>query len=236
MSRAAGAGWCAAGLAILVLAGCGESATPAQKLARCVDRQQETGGFGLPVSNDAWVASVRRICRQAAREDLISAQGGLSKKEAQRLAVRHPRLLYPMCEASELETRDTLDPGAAKHLREPALRRLGRHYCNVVTASGIAFDSDGLTGADRNALARRHPELLMPFCIAGADSSYDKERSHNLSRADFHKVMGSVCSKALRRGYIRPSGGNDDAAIEALAKSETLKMIHRGDVHLLTVD
>jgi hypothetical protein len=235
MSFAAGAGWCAAGLAILVLAGCGASASPAERQARCFEKHRDdTASISIAVPGKAWEAAVHRICAEASREAKLPSSGALSGDDAKSIARRHPRVLYPICEENAIQERDRADPGVAKYLPAPMLRRLARHYCDVVMASGLGFDADGLTGADRNSIARRHPAFLAAFCVAGANLGYDKERHHVLTRSDLRKVMARVCVKAVRRGYIRPDGGSNDAAVKALAKNETLRMIHRGEIHFLS--
>jgi hypothetical protein len=234
MSPTAGVGcFTAALVAAAGLVACGSSASPSQRLARCVESGQDTRE-GLPVSDDAWTEFLRRACREALREDKLSSQGGVSEAEAKNLARRHPQVTYPLCEDLELRARDQLQPDAAKYVPTPMLRRLAHHLCNIIVSSGAAFDAEHVTGAKANALSRRHPELLTPYCLAGANAGYDKERRHAFTRRDLHKVMTRVCTEAVRRGYIRPSGGNDEAAVEALARREALRAIRRGEIHPLS--
>jgi hypothetical protein len=235
MSPTAGVGCLAATLvAAAGLVGCGSSASPSQRLARCVESGQDKGGEALPVSDDAWTTFLRRACREALRENKLSAQGGVSEAEAKDIARRHPRVVYPLCEDLEFRARDQLQPDAAKYVPTPMLRRLGHHLCDIIISSGAAFDAENLKGAKANALSRQHPELLTPYCLAGAYAGFDKERRHVFTRSDLQKVMRRVCTTAVRRGYIRPSGGNNEAAVEALARQEALRAIRRGEIHPLS--
>jgi hypothetical protein len=186
------------------------------------------------VSSEAWTAFARRACREAAREHKLSSGGGVSDAEAKDIVRRHPDIAYPLCEDLELQARGQLQPDAAKYVPPPLVRRLGHHLCDIIISSRGAFDAEQLTGAKANALSQRHPELLTPYCLAGADAGYDNERRHVFTRRDFHTVMKRVCAKAVRRGYIRPDGGNDDAAVKTLATQETLRAIHRGEIHPLS--
>lgn len=187
----------------------------------------------MPVSNEAWKAFVRRACRESEREHKLSSNGGVSTADAKDIARRHPEVVYPLCEDVELRTRDQLEPDAAKYVPPRLLRRLGHHLCDIVLSSTGGFDAGQLRGAKANALSRRHPELLAPFCLAGAQAAYDRERRHVFTRRDQYTVMQRVCTEAVRLGYIRPTGGDNDAAVKSLAERETLRAIRRGEIHPL---
>ena len=235
MRSTAGVGFLAGALAAAVfLTGCGSSASASQRLSRCFETgRQSTGGNALPVSNEAWKAFVRRACRESEREHKLSSNGGVSTADAKDIARRHPEVVYPLCEDVELRTRDQLEPDAAKYVPPRLLRRLGHHLCDIVLSSTGGFDAGQLRGAKANALSRRHPELLAPYCLAGAEAAYDRERRHVFTRRDQHRVMQRVCTKAVRLGYIRPTGGDNDAAVKSLAERETLRAIRRGEIHPL---
>lgn len=131
-----------------------------------------------------------------------------------------------------VRTRARLTPAQAQYVPRSLLNKLGKHSCDVTFTSGLATDADGLTDADRDKISRQHPELLAPFCLAGAYVEYDSERQHVFTRRDVRTVMTTVCTEAVRRGYIRPTGG-DDAAVKALARRTTIRMVHSGQIHLL---
>jgi hypothetical protein len=165
---------------------------------------------------------------------MLSANGGLSNDEQKDLVRGHPEVFYPACESLEVTQRDQLDAAVAKYLPTQRLRRLGRHFCDVILVPRFLSGGGPFSGDESNAIARKHPEFLTPFCVAGADSEYGKQPRHDLTRADFHRLMSSVCGKAVRRGYIRPTGDNDSARVKALVRQEKERMLRTGDVHLLT--
>ena len=125
-----------------------------------------------------------------------------------------------------------MTPAQAKYLPVPSVRRLARHYCDLVFGSGVATDSDGFTAAEKDRLSRRHPELLTPTCIAGAEAVYDKEPRHALTRTDFRRVTVIVCTESARRGYVSLSGKVDRASIQALSRRTTLRLISQGRIHV----
>jgi hypothetical protein len=235
MSLTAGASWCAAGLAICVLAGCGGSATPAERQARCYRaHQNDTDQFNFDVPHSAWQAVVRRVCGEAQREGKLNAQGALGESGADAILRRRPRVVYPLCEAEMIRARDQALRGAVKYLPTRSMRKLGRHYCDVVVSSGLWSDEDGFSAADREKVSRQHPEILAPFCLAGAYADYEREKVHVFTHPDLRKVMTRVCVKAITLGYIRASGHDDLAAIKALSKRVTVAMIKRGELHPTT--
>ena len=148
----------------------------------------------------------------------------------------NPPVAYPICEQNVVAERDGLGPGFDRYLTTPMLRRLGRHYCDVVFSSGLATDSNGFTPAEQDSLGKQHPELLTPFCLAGGQVEFDKEQQHVLSRPDMRKVMRRVCPEAVRRGYATLSGKTDYAAARELSKRITLQMIRSGQIHPLASD
>jgi len=234
MRSTAGVGFLALAAAAF-LPGCGSSASASQRLSRCVEAgRQSTGGNSLPVSNEAWQAFIRRACRESEREHKLSSNGDISTADAKDIARRHPEVVYPLCEDVELQTRDQLEPDAAKYVPPRLLRRLGHHLCDVVLSSTGGFDAGQLKGAKANALSRQHPELLAPYCLAGAQAAYDREHRHVFTRRDQHRLMQRVCTKAVRLGYIRPSGGGNDEAVKSLAVRETRRAIRRGEIHPLS--
>ena len=236
MRSTAGVGFLVIALAaVAVLAGCGSSTTASQRVSRCVENGRQTGGNAAQaVSSEAWEAFIHRACRQSEREHKLSSKGDVSTADAKDIARRHPEVVYPLCEDLELQARAQLEPDAAKYVPPPRARRIGHHLCDLVLSSPGGFEAGRLTGPQSNALARQHPELLAPYCLAGAEASFDAERRHVFTRRDLRTVMQRVCTKAVRRGYIRPVGGGNDAAVRALARTETLRAIRRGEIHPLT--
>lgn len=147
---------------------------------------------------------------------------------------RHPELAYPLCTDEYMNARTyRMTAAQAKYLPVGRVRRLARHYCDLVFGSGLATDSDGLTAAEKDKLSRQHPELLEPTCVAGAEAAYDKEHHHVLTRRDFRKVMVIVCTESARRGYVSLSGKIDDASIKELSRQTTLRLIRQRRIHVV---
>lgn len=236
MRSTAGAGFLSIALAVIaVLAGCGSSASASERVSRCVENGRQSGGDAAQaVSSEAWNAFVRRACRESEREHKLTSKGDVSAADAKDIARRHPEVVYPLCEDLELQARSQLQPDAAKYVPPSRARRIGHHLCDLVLSSPGGFEAGRLTGPQSNALARQHPELLAPYCLAGAQASFDGERRHVFTRRDLRMLMQRVCTKAVRRGYIRPVGEDNDAAVRALARAETLRAIRRGEIHPLS--
>jgi hypothetical protein len=235
VSPAAGAIRCGAVLSVLAVAGCGATASIAQREARCVDKNWDASSYvSIPVDDSAWHQAIRRICGEAGRERKLGSGGGLSRSELAKIVRNHPRVAYPLCTNIYMNARAyQLNDAQAKYLPARRIPGLARHYCDVVFGSGLATDSDGFTDADKDKLSREHPELLTPSCIAGAEGEYDQERQHHLSRKDFRKVMVFVCTESARQGYVSLSGRVDKVSIRALSRRATLRLIRQGRIHVV---
>jgi hypothetical protein len=183
----------AAGLLVLVLAGCGGSSSDSAAEA-C--QKQITEATGLPESE-----AVVSYCADADGRGLLDDQ--FSDEEANAVMRDHASLFVPICQRAARQGFGGLPAGALVGITPDAW---GRSVCLTAIRGGY-FTVKGFPPSSLERLVQDHPEIVVPFAVAGAASTYDSDPSAfpGMSRDEVLAGFTRVFTKLAHEGLIEIS-------------------------------
>ena len=223
-----------AGALLVVCNGCASNDRTAREVRGCVrtnDDYEKAGPFRRHLSHDAFRTMLRRICVDAQERGLVDEENlTLDGTEIREVIVTRPRLFYPFCRAIALTIRDGIGVDAQRYLTTATTDQAGRRLCDLGIGGGFVSEGGSLTPALERRLARRHPEVFRPFCVADALAEYEQHPDPRWTLADARRLFTRICTAALRRGIVRPTGEADEAALTRLARRIEREMRARGEL------
>jgi hypothetical protein len=172
---------------------------------------------------------VARICAEAISEGKATSSGDVTLKATNEVVTRKPSLMYPFCIRIGLAARAALRPAERKYVPPAKARSYGRHYCDAALGSGKVFDGNGYTERERDAVLRDHPDLFLPFFLAGALARFDAKPIPGVSRAAQVRLMTRVCVDAAKRGIMKGDASFDRSRLIALVHEDTAKLRAQGE-------